>query len=189
MKHKQLINLFQLQCKIQNPINLKMNRKNLKNFTSQSPITQMFQNFMIFINSSVIFFVVCFLLQSYILIIYRSIKFQKQYLSSWPLIRACFLLRFWWAKFICLYSGHWFLPIYGYRRSFSQIFKNKEANLGGKPYHVCKFTIQNLWLKYEGCHYLVNVPVVTRSWKKVAPKKCKWQIKCVQLWKTLCNNF
>ena len=53
----------------------------------------------------------------------------------------------------------------------------------------CKFTIQNLWLKYEGSHYLVNVPVLTRSWKKVAPKKCKWQIKCVQLWKTLCNNF
>ena len=26
-KHKQLINLVQLQCKIQNPINLKMNRK------------------------------------------------------------------------------------------------------------------------------------------------------------------
>ena len=105
------------------------------------------------------------------------------------LIRACFLLRFWWAKFICLYSGHWFPPIYGYRRSFSQIFKNKEANLGGKPYHVIKYTIQNLWLKYEGCHYLVNVPVLTRSWKKVAPKKCKWQIKCVQLWNTLCNNF
>ena len=53
----------------------------------------------------------------------------------------------------------------------------------------CKFTIQNLWLKYEGSHYLVNVPVLTRSWKKVAPKKCKWQLKCVQLWKTLCNNF
>ena len=59
MKHKQLINLFQLQCKIQNPINLKMNRKNLKNFTSQSTITQMFQNFMIFIYSSVIFFLLC----------------------------------------------------------------------------------------------------------------------------------
>ena len=85
MKHKQLINLFQFSCKIQNPINLKMNRKKLKNFTSQSTITQMFQNFMIFIYSSVIFFfVVCFFLQPYILIIYDSIKFQKQYLSSWP---------------------------------------------------------------------------------------------------------
>ena len=84
MKHKQLINLFQFSCKIQNPINLKMNRKKLKNFTSQSTITQMFQNFMIFIYSSVIFFVVCFFLQPYILIIYESIKFQKQYLSSWP---------------------------------------------------------------------------------------------------------
>ena len=78
MKNKQLINLFQLQCKIQNPINLKMNRKNLKRFTSQSPITQMFQNFMIFIYSSVIFFFfVCFFLQPYILIIYESIKFQS----------------------------------------------------------------------------------------------------------------
>ena len=77
MKHKQLINLFQLQCKIQNPINLKMNKKNLKNFTSQSPITQMCQNFMIFIYSSVIFFVVCFFLLPYILSIYKSIKFQS----------------------------------------------------------------------------------------------------------------
>ena len=32
--------------------------------------------------------------------------------------RACFLLRFSWAEFICLYSGHWFPPFYGYRRSF-----------------------------------------------------------------------
>ena len=74
MKHEQLINLFQFSCKIQNPINLKMNRKNLKNFTSQSPITQMFQNFMIFIY---IVFIVCFFLLPYILSIYKSIKFQS----------------------------------------------------------------------------------------------------------------
>ena len=36
--------------------------------------------------------------------------------------------------FHCPYSGHWFPPFYGYRRSFqfSQIFSNKEASLGKK---------------------------------------------------------
>ena len=107
MKHKQLINLFQLQCKIQNPINLKMNRKNLKNFTSQSPITQMFQNFMIFINSSVIFFffVVCFFLLPYILIIYESIKFQSNIFLTEEVhsgnFTHCRQTLNNWLKFIC----------------------------------------------------------------------------------------
>ena len=106
MKHKQLINLFPLQCKIQNPINLKMNRKNLKNFTSQSPITQMFQNFMIFIYSSVIFFfVVCFFLQSYILIIYKSIKFQSNIFLTEEVhsgnFTHCRQTLNNWLKFIC----------------------------------------------------------------------------------------
>ena len=62
-------------------------------------------------------------------------------------------------------------------RKFSRI---KKQIWEEKPYHVCKFTIQNLWPKYEVCHYLVNVPVLTRSWKKVAPKKCKFTIQ--NLW-------
>ena len=96
-------------------------------------------------------------------------------------------LRLSWAKFICLYSGHWFPPFYGYRRSlqFSRFFKNKEANLGGKLYHVSKFTVRYLWLKYEGSHFSVDVPVLTRSWKKlfltIDAKKFEGQIKCVQL--------
>ena len=50
------------------------------------------------------------------------------------LVRPCLLLHFSCAKFICPYSGHWFLPFYGYRCSFqfSRIFSNKEVSLGKK---------------------------------------------------------
>ena len=51
-------------------------------------------------------------------------------------------------------------------REFSRIKSKSEK----KPYQVSKFTIRHLWLKYEDSHFSVDVPPLTRSWKKVVLK-------------------
>ena len=95
---------------------------------------------------------------------------SNKYLSNWE--ELAFFCTFHEQSSLVSTRGIHYPPSYGYRRSFqfSQIFQNKEANLGEKLYHVSKFTIQNLWLNFEVSHFSVDVLPFTRPWKKIALK-------------------